>query len=232
MYLTDRASLLRALYRLLDTDPQDIALTEHDPVEGELEGLSLHLQQGAEDAQSYIVGAGSSWWNQTSEALEFDVRDDGRRRAELPDGFRRLFALPDRSALHDGTGRRWGTEIEPQLKWESPATNGYYIEDRYLWLTRTATPPTGLVMDYIRRVAEIRDNTTVDFPEEDRTLIVAFAALHAREEFWYTGGVAGDAKLERNLQVKKRQAFRRARRSSGPKRIQTPVVADHWSLLG
>lgn len=229
MYLTDRQSLLRAMYRLLDTDAQDGALTEFDETDGE--GLSLHLQQGAEDAQSYMLGAGSSWWNQTSEALDFDELDDGRRRVELPDDFRRLFALPKRSALHDGTGQRWGVEIDPELKWEGPS-NAYYIEGSYLWLVRRAAPPPNLVMDYIRRVPAIADGKDVDFPAEDRTLIVAFAALHAREEHWYTGGQAGDMKLERNLQVKRRQAFRRARRTSGPKRLATPVVQDHWALTG
>ena len=231
MYLTDRDSMLRAMYRLLDTDPGDSAMTEHDQ-DGNLEGVTLHLQQGAEDAQAYMVGAGSSWWHETSDVLDFDELDDGRKRVGLPDGFRMTLALPDRSALHNRAGQRWGIEIEPVMKWDSPSGQGYYVENEYLWLVRRAAPPEGLVVDYVRRVGDIVSAETVDFPEADRTLIVAFACLHAREEAWYIGGQAGDTKLERNLQVKKRQAFRRARRTSGPRRLATPIVTDHWALIG
>lgn len=232
MYLTDRDSLLRAMYRLLDTDAGDGALTEHDPEDSPLQGITLHLQQGAEDAQEYLIGAGSTWWHEASEPLTYSTASDGRQYVELPDDFRRLFGAQDRSALHDSTGRGWGIEITPDLKWRSPTLSAYYLERDRLWLTQGASPPTGLRMDYIRRVGDIVDGTPVDFPEEDRTLIVAYGAFHAREEHWYTGGQQGEMKLDRNLQVKKRQAFKRARRSSAPRKIGTPLVTDHWGLVG
>ena len=87
-------------------------------------------------------------------------------------------------------------------------------------------------MDYIRRVPILEDDTPVDFPEEDRGLIVAFAAYHAREESWYTGGPQGDLKMDRNLQTRKRQAWRRARRTSAPRRVGLPRTTDRYSLVG
>ena len=230
MYLTDRQSLLRALFRLLDTDAGDGALIEHDPASAPLEGITMHLQQGAEDAQEYLIGAGSTWWHETSEPLTFGRATDNRQWAELPTDFRRMFSSPDRSALYDTNGRAWGVEISPELSRRSPSLNAYWIAGNRLWLPRRATPPVGLVMDYIRRIGSINDNENVDFPEDDRTLIVAWAALHAREEHWYTGGQPGMMKIDRNLQVKKRQAFKRARRTSAPRKVGTPLAAPHWAL--
>ena len=84
MYLTDRASMLRALFRLIDTDTGDGAVTEYDgPMH---EGVLLLIQQGAEDAQSYMLGAGSTWWIETSAALAFTPEPDGRQYTELTDG--------------------------------------------------------------------------------------------------------------------------------------------------
>ena len=97
-----------------------------------------------------------------------------------------------------------------------------------LWLTRGASPPSDLVMDYHRRVDTLADGENADFPEEDRGLIVAYAAALAREEHWYTGGQLGDARIERNLRMRKTTASRRARRTSAPKKIETPIVFDHW----
>ena len=231
MYLTDRASLLRAVYRLMDTDLEAGDMTEHDPTGTPLEGILLQLQQGAEDAQEYMVSAGSSWWLKTSGALNLTPQNDGRLAVDLPDDFRRLYGDGDRSALHDVNGIRWGVEIEPDLQWDG-TRNGYFVQGKQLRLVRDASPPAGLQMDYIRRIPAIVNDTDVDFPEEDRTLIVAFTALHAREESWYTGGPIGDRKIERNLGAKKSQAWRRARRTSKPRRAKTPRVAPHWGLTG
>ena len=227
MYLTDRASLLRALFRLLDTDLEAGDMTEHDPADVHQEGILLQLQQGAEDAQAYMLKAGSTWWLETSEPLDFQPQSDGRLAVTLPEGFRRLYGDGERSALHDARGTRWGVEIEPDLQWDG-TRNGYFLSGDKLRLVSNASPPAGLMMDYVRRIAEIRDGTDVDFPEDDRSLIVAFAAFHAREESWYTGGPAGDRKIERNLGSKKSQAWTRARRTSTPRRARTPRVPPHW----
>ena len=225
--LTDRASLLRSLFRLLDTDAEDGTMIEHDIVT--LEGAYIALQQGLADAQSYLFSAdGGSWWLAVSDALAFTQEDDGRQWATLPDGFRRMYSVPDRSALHTLVGAAWGTEITPDLQWSSSSSNSFFIANDRLWLTRGASPPSDLRMDYYRLAAKLADDSDADFPEEDRGLIVAYAADLAMEEHWFTGGPEGVARIQRNLQKRKTTASKRARRTSAPKKVGTPLVMDHW----
>ena len=67
-FLTDRASLKRALYRLMDTDDNDDDLIEHDNTGETLEGVYLMLQQGLESAQLYLIDKGMEefWLTETS----------------------------------------------------------------------------------------------------------------------------------------------------------------------
>ena len=231
MYLTDRASLFRALFRLMDADATDGGVTEFDAADVPQEGLLLALQQGAEDAQTFLLGQKSSWWLKTSDALGFTQQSDGRYYTDLPDDFRRLFGDPGESALHYGAGERWGIEIHAREQWNAPS-NSYFLQGAQLWLTRRSAPPADLRMDYTHRLAEIVDGKEVDFPQEDRGLIVAYTAVHAREESWYTGGPLGDQRIERNLNTRKRLAARRARRTSTPLKVGTPRVSDRWALVG
>ena len=231
MHLTDRGSLLRALFRLCDADADDGNVTEHDDVT--LEGVYLLLQQGVEDAQQFLMGAGlGSWWLDMSDVLTFAAEPDGRQWVALPDDFRRLAGDDATSALHDSAGIRWGQEIPAELQRRATFADAYFLAGRRLWVPRGASPPDDLVLDYYRRVGTLADDSPVDFPEEDLALIVAYAALHAREEHWYTGGQQGDQRIARNLESRKAPAFDRARRSLTPKKVKTPLATgDHWAYL-
>ena len=233
MRLTDRASLLRAVFRLLDTDQGDGSLTEHDPSDQLLEGIYLHIQQGADDAQEYMLSSGSTYWNTTSGPLTFDDPDvNGFRSVALPGDFRQLQGDEDESALHTSTGASWGVEIPADMRWRAPVSNGYFIEQDKLFLTRRASGFNDLRMDYVRMIEELADGVTVDFPAEDRTLIVACAAEHACHEHWFVGGQEGMMKINMNLQTKKRAAFKRARRTGGPRKVRTPNVSGKYALMG
>ena len=228
MRLTDRASLLRALFRLVDTDAGDGSLTEHD--DEYLEGIYLHLQQGADDAQEFMMGAGLTWWNTFSPRLEFTLdTDQNRRWTAVPEDFRRFLGQDD-SAMRTQFGGAWGVEITPDLKYQV-GRNVYYLEGNRVWLGRDATGYGDLRMQYIRRVKDLVDGEEVDFPPEDRTLIVGYAALHASHEHWYVGGQEGKISIDRNLQQKKRIAFKRARQTAAARKVQTPVVDSRWSLV-
>ena len=238
-YLTDRASLKRALYRLVNADDADDDLIEHD--DSTLEGVYLSLQQGAEAAQLYLVdaGVGDTWLTTTSSALSF-TGSDPNRYYDLPDGagadaaFLRIYGDQDLTGLRRSDGERWGRLISAEIRWRTRG-NYYYTRGSAsegkarLYLSRGAAPPSDLFLDYIYRLPALADSTTVDFPEPDRPLIVAFAAVHAMEESWLPGGPEMESKLMRNLDRRKHDAWRRARRSRQPKQAQPAVmVGDHW----
>lgn len=230
-FLTDRASLKRELFRVMNTDAADGASTEHDDAAVVLEGLYMLLQQGAEDAQEWLIGAGlGSLWLSTSAVLTWTQETDGQYYTALPADFLRLYGDQETSGLRDAAGIRWGQEIPPEMQWRATYVDCYFISNQRLYLVQGASPKSDLVMDYYRRIGTLADGSTVDLPEQDRALIVAFAALHAREQAWYTGGPEGDAKLERNLRSRKQMAWRRGRRSRTTRQVQAGMTSDHWFI--
>ena len=232
--LTDRNSLKRALYRLVNTDDLDDAMLEHDATS--LDGIYMALQEGVDDAQQYLVDSGlSDYWLTTSAALSFTGSEPDRYVA-LPatdtagddKRFWRLYGDRKWSALRKSNGTRWGIEIPASGRWTYRG-NGDYLRNDRLYLARGASPPSDVVMDYLYRLPDLADSTTVDFPESDRQLIVAYAAVHTMENDWLAGGQEMEMKLQRNLDRRKQAAYRRARRSLQPK-MATPsdMVGDHW----
>ena len=229
MHLTDRASLLKSTFRLLDTDPQDPEMIEFD--DEPLEGIYGHLQQGADDAQSHLISVGASdWWLERSSVLVFRTEPNGERSAPLPDDFRRLHAEDEFSPLESGD-QGWGIEIPAATARRAQASNAFYLRRDRLWVTRQANVPNNLTMNYVRRMPVLADGTDVDFPEADRGLIVAYAALAASAEHWFTGGMEGRKRIMENLQARKRTARTRARRTSQPQKVRTPVVMPHYALI-
>jgi hypothetical protein len=232
--LTDRDSIKRALYRLVNTDDLDDAMLEHDATS--LDGVYMALQEGVDDAQQYLVDSGlSDYWLTTSATLSFTGSDPDRYVA-LPatdtdsadKRFWRLYGDHKWSALRKANGERWGLEVPAHSRWKIRG-NCYYLRNERLYLARSASPPSDVVMDYLYRLPDLVDSTTVDFPESDRPLIVAYAAIHAMENDWIAGGADMESKLMRNLERRKQAAYRRARRSLQPK-MTTPndMIGDHW----
>ena len=230
--LTDRASLLRAYFRLVDSSLDDDDMIEHDG--STLEGAYEALQGGLEDARLFMVGEGAeSQWIKTTAALS--VTGSGLDRvAALPADFMRLYGRDGKSALWYGAGLRWGQLVDSQERFLSG--NGYYVEGtgtaglKQLHFLPHAAIPASLFADYVSRPATLADSTTVDFPEEDRALIPAFAAIRATAEAWYTGDSLEETRLVRHLDALKRRASRRVRVSRAPKQVDVPRARGRWYL--
>jgi len=222
--LTDRASLKRALFRLVGTSDSDGAMTEQDS--GTLEGIYQILQYGLWDAQEWLVENGlSTRWVKQSSTLSWSGTEssDGGRYADLPSDFMRLAGDREHSALRRPNGKRWGQLIDFSERFDRYG-NWYWLQNDRIWITRGASPHSDLIMDYHYRLPTLADGTTVDFPEADRALIVAFAAERARAEAWLPGSTDMDAKIVANLRFQQQQARKRARRAAGPRHYRMPSV--------
>lgn len=228
--LTDRASLKRALYRLLNTDATDDALTEHDPAGYSLEAIYQALQQGAWDAQLWLIERGlNDRWIAEDTSLSFTEDADGSQYEALPADFLRLAGDESHSGLYrTGTGESWGYEID-FLDRRRVWGNYFWFQNERLYLARGSNPPTDLALQYYFRLATLADDTTVDFPVEDRGLIVAYAAVRAMAESWLAGGPELEAKLREYLQRLQVQAVKRIRRSRTPHKIRVRrMLGTHW----
>lgn len=237
--LTDRASLVRAFYRLTATSASNPALIEQDG-SNTLEAVYQFLQYGLWDAQAFLMDAGlSSHWITTSSTLATWLGTEaanGGRYIALPADFLRLAGDQFTSALHYPDGTRWGTlcdyldgrEARGDYYWlrgSGPATPDVWN----LWIARSANPPSTLVCDYHHRHATLADTTVVDFPTEHRALPVAFAADRAMNDAWLPGDMTMQAKISANLSKQKQEAQRRVRLSRGPKQMRTNRTgATHW----
>ncbi len=230
--LTNQASFQRAFFRLTDTDSNDEALTEQD-TSGDLEAVNQFLQYGVDTAQDYLVDAGLTerWIKQSAAITSFDGTEaaDGGRFKTLESDFRRLAGDDTNSALREITGVRWGREINFRDRFRVRG-NKYWLQNDQLWIARGSSPPTSLIYDYIFRIPAL-SSTTIDFPIEDRYLIVAYAAQLGMEESWLPGDAEMEAKIDKAVQICERRAFRRGRRSRTARRFRPKqTVGTHWFL--
>lgn len=237
--LTDRLSLRRAFFRLTGVDANNTALTEHDG--STLETLYQLLQYGLWDAQAFLIDCGmGDRWVKRSSTLSFSGSDtvDGGKYTALPSDFLRLAGDDDVSALCQPDGSRWGRLVEMRYRGEVRG-NFYYLMNDRLYLAPSASPPSNLVMEYHHKLATLVDTATgppavdgtVDFPEEHRALIVAYAADRAQSEAWLPGDLEMNAKIAANLDRLKKLAWVRARRNSGPRKMRARrVVGTHWLM--
>lgn len=226
--LENRAALRRDFYALTGTSADDDGLNEYDVAANER--VHRHIQAGLWDAQEYVLAhADPERWLSTSPALSFTTQADGSQRAALPSDFLRLAGDEKQSALWHGNGVRWGNLVDASRRTRAYGSQ-YWLQGEYLYVARGGSPPSGLVMDYHHRHAVLEDDTTaLDFPVTDRSLIVAFAADHAKHEAWLPGGPEMLAKIQNNLGQRKLDAWRRARRTRSPQRRHAPdVTGSHW----
>lgn len=240
--LTDRASALRAFFRLVNADSSDADLIEHDSTT--LEGAYHLLQQGVWDAQLYLIGCGAgSRWAKTSSALTFSGSDPDQYTA-LPSDFLKLDADDEKSGLRSGT-IGWGRQVPFERRFDFRG-QFFYIrgnegeEDSEgglrLYLCVGASPPSGLVADYYYRHGTLADDSggtsgALDLPLEDRDLAVAFAAVRATAETWFVGGESEMARLDRHLDFLKGQAWRRSSPSRVPTRVPVKtVIGNRWYI--
>lgn len=229
---TDRASLARGFYRLTATGSTNPALIEHDSTA--LETLYQFLQYGAWDAQAWLIDCGlGDRWVTVSSAITWSGSDlaNGGRYWALPADFLRAIGDDNRSCLRLIGQYQWGSQVDFRDRW-SAGPGCYWLQDEQLWIAYGSNPPTGLVLDYHEKLATLADSTTVDFPSEHRPLIPAYAADRAVSDAWLPGDDEMRAKISANLKKLKSEAWRRVRRTSGPRKLKMgrQVNSTHWMV--
>jgi len=227
--LTNLASLQRAFYRLTGTASDDDSLIEHD--DSSLEAVNQFLQYGLNDAQDYLMDCGLSdrWVKQATAITSWSGTEstDGGRYKALESDFFRLAGDNITSALRQADGTRWGHLIDFRDRFRVRGDR-YWLQGTNLWIARGASPPASLIYDYHFRIPTLSSGT-VDFPVEDRPLIVAYAAERAMEDDWLPGGPEMEAKIRNKVQICERRAFRRSRRSRAQRKLRPkPTIGTHY----
>lgn len=220
--LTDRDSLKRALFRLIDTEETDPGLTEHDDTTDE--ALDYLLTHGLWDAQDFMIRHGMSdrWVTTTQIPLSGNSwntsSDNPGEYTALPDDVLRVAGDRNDSPLHDPDGRQWGTLIHIEDR-HNVRGDAFWFQNEDLWVADAANPPSDLHLDYHHRLPA-PSGSTVDFPERARPLIVAYAGERALDESWAPGGRELYSKVNHNLIRQKAKAHKVAKRHMGPNRIR------------
>ena len=227
--LTNLASLQRAFYRITDTASDDDSLIEHD--DSSLEAVNQFLQYGLNDAQDYLMDCGLSdrWVSQATAITSWSgtESDDGGRYKALESDFFRLAGDDMTSALRKIDRPRGGSRGDFRDRCRGRG-NRYWLQGTNLWIARGANPPASLIYDYHHRLPTL-SSATVDFPSEDRPLIVAYAAERAMEDSWLPGGQEMEAKIRNKVRTCEQRAFRRSRRSRTPRKLRPkPTLGTHY----
>lgn len=229
MELDTVAKHLRAFYRLTWTTAADDALLQVGDAQDDIAYTFLTI--GSRNAQRWLLNCGWVGWRKRSPALTFSGDDatDGGRRTSVPSDFLRAYTVRDDhgrySALVEPDGQRWAAEIAAP---EASYREGDYYYFRHgtageeLWLARKAVPPTTLYLDYHYLHPAWSGAVTIDFPLEQRYLIVAEAADAAKEEGWLPGGPELEAKIGRRVAQARQAAASFARRSRRPRELLGP----------
>ena len=227
--LTNLASMQRAFYRLTDTAADDDSLIEHDG--STLEALNQFLQYGLNDAQDYMMDCGLSdrWGSQATAITSWsgtEANNGGRYKA-LESDFFRLSGDDVTSALRKIDGTRWGHLVDFRDRFKVRG-NRYWLQGTNLWIARGASPPASLIYDYHPRLPTLSSDT-VDFPSEDRPLIVAYAAERAMQDSWLPGGEEMLVKIQANRRACEQRAFRRTRRTRTMRKLRPkPTVGTPY----
>lgn len=226
MELDSVAMVREAWYRLVGTDAEDAALVAQGEDSDEV--AYVFLTRGCRNAQRWMLKMGFSGWRDRSDALSWTGTDatTGGRYSSLPTDFLRAYGDDKHSALRKANGDEWGNE---NTDGEFSKGDYYYFRNNQLWLSRNATPPTTLYLEYHYQHPEWDADTTIDFPVDSRWLIVAEAANVAKEENWLLGGSDWEVKIERALQRAREETRDNVRPSKLPRQRQKATrYGNHW----
>lgn len=230
MDLTTVAQHLAQFYRLVGSESGDLALTEQGEATDEV-GY-IYLTRGSRKAQRWLLKRGYDGWRKRSSALTFSGADatDGGRYLTRPADFLRAWGNRRFSCLVEPNGKRWGRQIDPEQ--EELRGNYFYFRGEQLWITRLASPPSTLYLDYHYLHPEWDgdlDDADIDFPLEVRALIPAEAAAVAMQDNWLPGGPEMKQGIEQARREARMEADDYARPTKEPRRFQSPVrFANHW----
>jgi hypothetical protein len=232
MDLTTVALVRKAFYRLTGVREGDPTLTRRG--EAATEVVDGALTRGSRAAQRWMLKQGYMGWRTLSDPLVWTTQADGTQRAPLPDDFLRAFGDEKRSALVEADGDRWGQQLTADRGHRRG--DAYWIEGLgHVYVARGATPPAGLLLDYHYRhppwtgAAGWEDLFEIDFPLEARPLIVAHAALSAKNEAWLPGDESMPAKIAAALREAQTDAMDVARATKQARRFR-PVkrMGTRW----
>lgn len=201
------------------------------------EHANSYIQQGLDSAQAWTIEVCDPlrWLSAFGAPLEFQTDDPMGLYVPLPDNFLRLSGDAYHSAIIQPNGLPWGQEIQdPRERHWMNRSRGYYLANNRLYLAhKSQKPPRCSVVEYHFRHAVLADDTTlIDFPLQDRWLIVAFAAWHAVKDDWVPGGGEMQGKIEQDLDHWKREIAKRQRRTRKPRRIRSYKPIGPNLLLG
>ena len=221
------AKLLNYFYRLTGEESGDPDMETNSEATDEV-GYTC-LTMGCRAAQRWMISMHYGGWRKRSSAITWLGTDDttGGRYAAVPDDFLRAYGSARRSAMTEANGDRWGKELNPEMaeQWGQ----FYYFEGEVLWITRKATPPSPIYLDYHYRHPVWTSVVAIDFPLEARSLIPAFAASIGMEENWLPGGPELEYKIERSLGKAKERARDIARATKSPRTFRSPYrAANRW----
>lgn len=162
---------------------------------------------------AYISDAGEGFYDcsvlgnvgegSTGAAIRISLSDDGTNETYAGDGSSSIYA--------------WRPYAVPAGAWG-------------LYLARSAAAPSNLVCDYYRRVGQMEDGFAVEFLEDDRNLIPAFAAEHAMKQAWFTGGAEEKQAILANLSSCQSEAYKRGRPSRRARRTQSSPTQGRWII--
>lgn len=233
--LESRADLRAAFFTRMNASDDDDSLGEFyaDPDEA----ANRYIQQGLDSAQAWTIEVCDPlrWLSAFGAPLEWQTDDPMGLYVPLPDNFLRLSGDAYHSAIIQPNGLPWGQEIEdPRERHWHNRLRGYYLANNRLYLAhKSSKPPRCSIVEYHFRLPILADDAdTIDFPLQDRWIIVAFAAWHAIKDDWPAGGQEMESKIERDLEHWQREIAKRQRRTRKPRRIRSfkPVGAN--LLLG
>ena len=174
-------------------------------------------------------GLSDRWVSQATAITSWSGTEsnDGGRYKALESDFFRLAGDDMTSALRKIDGTRWGNLVDFRDRFRVRG-NRYWLQSTNLWIARGANPPASLIYDYHHRLPTLSSGT-VDFPSEDRPLIVAYAAERAMEDSWLPGGQEMEAKIRNKVRTCEQRAFRRSRRSRTQRKLRPkPTLGTHY----
>lgn len=223
--LSTVAAIIAQFYRLVGTESDDAELTAH----GESADQVAYecLTEGTRMAQLVMLGMGWNGWRKLSSALSFSTATDDTQYADVPSDFLRAYGSdrPGYSALVKPNGDRWGTELDDEDQFVKG--DGYYLKDdegtERIFLTRLASPPNGLLLDYHYEHPVWTSSVTIDFPLRMRGIIAPAAAVVGMDQNWLPGGRDLEFKIQRAYERAEERVRNYVRATKSPRRMRKPT---------
>ena len=221
------AKIRQQFYRLTGSISSDSELVRQGEAVDDVAYQAL--TEGTRAAQLWMLDNGYHGWRARSSAITWLGTEaaNGGRYVALPATYLRLYGdmHPGKSALVEADGTPWGQQIDAGD--DRAQGDFYYVRGEELWITRLATPPTTLYIDFHYRHPAWTSGVTIDFPTLARGLLAPKAASIAMEENWLPGDRNMEVKIERAMLKAEARARMVARQTKQPRRMKEPYRAGN-----